>query len=436
MRADVVVIGSGPAGLSAARAAAAAGVQVVVVEEAPWAGGRLACRVDTLDSPPALAGRRADQAARELVAAAGAAGATIETGTLAWGLFPGAPGTVAVRRDGRVEAVEAGAVVVATGSLPAPYPFTGWTLPGVMTAPAVERLINRHGFLPGRQAVVVGDTSEAGRVARLLELCGAAVEQVQDIESAGGQGRVEEVTVGGQTRPADLVVLAVGRLPQVELLNAAGCPIGADGVPQHDPSTGRTPLVGVFVAGSAGGAGNLAMSIGSGAIAGISAAEHVGALTRAEAAARRWDLIRQLPPPARLSAPERPLPVDEFALVCRCEEIPRTEVEDAIRAGARTVDDVKRMTRCGMGFCQGKNCTRTVMNLLALRGAATRGQAGSGAAAPGGPLRPDRPGAVELRPMRLRPPVRPVRLGELAAAGRDVSLLERAIHPEGEEPHP
>lgn len=433
MRAQVVVIGSGPAGLSAAQAAAAAGAKVLVIEEAPWAGGHLACRVDTLDSPPMFAGRRADQVARDLLGAAELSGATVQVRTLAWGLFPGTPIIVAVCRDGLVEPIEAESVVVATGSLPVPYPFTGWTLPGVTTASAVERLINRYGFIPGRRAVVVGDTQEARRVAWLLDLCGVAVQQVRGIDRASGRERVEHVTVGGRIIPADLIILAVGRMPQVELLNAAGCPVGSHGTPDYDPHTGRTPISGVFVAGSAAGTGSLEMSIWSGIVAGTSAAEHVGVLTKQEAEIRRRDLLRQKPPTTYLVTPNWALSGDAHELICRCEEVPRVKVEAAIMSGARTVDDVKRMTRCGMGFCQGKNCTHSVMKLLKEFGSSV--------------LLPTEPGSVwtvlgqedaasvpRPRPMRLRPPVRPIRLGNLAAAGRDVSVLEWAIHPEGEEP--
>lgn len=408
MKVDVLVIGAGPAGLMAARTAAASGASVVVVDESRCAGGRLAARVDTL-SEAGLDGQRADKAAQELVAAAEKAGAVIHLETLCWALFEDCS---AILRQGKVEAVQSRATVVATGSLAAPYPVTGWTLPGVMTAAAVERSINQMFFRPGSAAVVVGEGPEAERVAWLLELTGAGVVRAAHVEAITGQARVENVTFDGASRPADLVVLAAGRVPQVELLNAAGCPLDGYGVPAHDERL-ATPLPGVLVAGAAAGAASLAESLVTGELAGVSAAEMAGALTQAAAAARRAELQRQREKGAPLSAPlpPAPLPVNEFALVCRCEEVPRTEIGDAIAAGARTVDDIKRMTRCGMGFCQGKSCTLTVVRLLDAAG-----------------VRP------EPSPLRLRPPVHPIRLSALAAGGKDVSILERAIHQEGSEP--
>jgi NAD(P)H-nitrite reductase large subunit len=51
-------------------------------------------------------------------------------------------------------------------------------------------------------------------------------------------------------------------------------------------------------------------------------------------------------------------------IVCRCEEITREEILHAITMGADSLDAVKRMTRAGMGLCQGRTCSVTVRNLL------------------------------------------------------------------------
>lgn len=50
--------------------------------------------------------------------------------------------------------------------------------------------------------------------------------------------------------------------------------------------------------------------------------------------------------------------------VCRCEEVTETEILAAIRAGAKTVNEVKRWTRAGMGLCQGRSCRRGVERML------------------------------------------------------------------------
>ena len=75
--------------------------------------------------------------------------------------------------------------------------------------------------------------------------------------------------------------------------------------------------------------------------------------------------------------------------ICRCEEITESEVLDAIRAGARTLADVKRRTRAGMGLCQGKTCQRIIAGLLARELGCSPG---------------------DITPLHARPPTRPLPL--------------------------
>lgn len=82
--------------------------------------------------------------------------------------------------------------------------------------------------------------------------------------------------------------------------------------------------------------------------------------------------------------------------VCRCEELTAADVAHAIEAGARTVNDVKRRTRAGMGLCQGVYCLEHVARALAEQ----RGT----------------PVEVVV-PMTARPPVRALRVETLAKLG-------------------
>ena len=51
--------------------------------------------------------------------------------------------------------------------------------------------------------------------------------------------------------------------------------------------------------------------------------------------------------------------------ICRCEEVRREEVLESIHAGATTLDAVKKATRAGLGYCQGKSCKRLVAAAIA-----------------------------------------------------------------------
>lgn len=52
-------------------------------------------------------------------------------------------------------------------------------------------------------------------------------------------------------------------------------------------------------------------------------------------------------------------------IICRCEEVTRGEIEEAIREGTITMNELKRHTRCCMGNCQGRTCKRLVEQILA-----------------------------------------------------------------------
>ncbi|MDD3903277.1 MAG: (2Fe-2S)-binding protein [Sphaerochaeta sp.] len=54
-------------------------------------------------------------------------------------------------------------------------------------------------------------------------------------------------------------------------------------------------------------------------------------------------------------------------LICRCEEVTLREIEQAIDEGFDTVNDVKRITRAGMGLCQGRSCSKVIARIIAQR---------------------------------------------------------------------
>lgn len=56
--------------------------------------------------------------------------------------------------------------------------------------------------------------------------------------------------------------------------------------------------------------------------------------------------------------------MEKTTIICRCEEISCEEIEEVIEYGASTFDDVKRLTRCGMGPCQAKICTSLVAKII------------------------------------------------------------------------
>ncbi len=80
-------------------------------------------------------------------------------------------------------------------------------------------------------------------------------------------------------------------------------------------------------------------------------------------------------------------------VICRCEEVTRAEIKDVIRTGMQTLNGVKRVTRAGMGLCQGQTCQRLVTQILAQELGIS---------------------PVEVEPMTARGPVRPLTLAVFA----------------------
>ena len=85
---------------------------------------------------------------------------------------------------------------------------------------------------------------------------------------------------------------------------------------------------------------------------------------------------------------EKPADLDDL-VICRCEEITRAEIKEAIRNGMRTLNGIKRITRAGMGLCQGQTCQRLVTQILSEELGIS---------------------AAEVDPTTARGPVRPLRL--------------------------
>ncbi|WP_404455313.1 (2Fe-2S)-binding protein [Virgibacillus necropolis] len=94
--------------------------------------------------------------------------------------------------------------------------------------------------------------------------------------------------------------------------------------------------------------------------------------------------------------------MDKSTIVCRCEEINIDEIESAIKMGAHTFDDIKRITRCGMGPCQAKVCTnlmQRIINELTNK-----------------PL-------SDIGPSKMRMPLRITRIGALAGGKESSSVI-------------
>ncbi|MEM7178933.1 MAG: FAD-dependent oxidoreductase [Pseudomonadota bacterium] len=155
---DVLVVGSGPAGLAAAEAAVAKGLDVMVVEQDFAFGGSLLSQSGPIDGQTP-----SDWIAGKITALAGA---RMLPRTTAFGLYDSNVVGLYERVTyhlaqpdprlprGRIRIVRPGQVILATGAIERPFAFGNNDRPGVMFASAAQTYVNRYAVAPGRRAVL------------------------------------------------------------------------------------------------------------------------------------------------------------------------------------------------------------------------------------------------------------------------------------------
>ena len=390
---DVVVVGAGPSGIAAALEAKQTGASVLLVDENPvsgalmgndvplYFGGRMTAATQNSDrmleavfmSMPAL------ESAIE-------AGVELLLGTCAWGVYRNGPGVQSLPEQvvGLADAerswlVGFGRIVLATGARDLALAFPGWNQPGVMGAGALQMLLTRYDAFSGRRILILGShdlaletalmAHERGLdVAALVEVraapqgsaelvgklvqAGIAIHCGTAIASArGGIDGIEAATLtSGETIACDTICAAVGLVPAIELVDAMHGPRVLD-----DKRGGYVPCGEETVS-----------AVGDCAGFADNGFDHIE---------YRMDWVRAL---ARVCAPD--------TIICQCEEVTRADLigvqppnyltrpaamgarslETLLHDGPANPDQIKRLTRAGMGVCQGRRCRDQVAMLLAI----------------------------------------------------------------------
>ncbi len=180
---ELLVIGGGAGGLTAASIAAEAGVDVVLLDERTAGGGQYFKQpVDESLLPASLSGDRQIAGGGKLVERAMRSGARIISGAQVWGAF--APAEFGVLDDSGSTVYRPQRTIVATGAYQGGLPVPGWTLPGVMTTGAAQGLLRNYGtILPGR-IVIAGNGPLNLQIASELKAAGADVCLVAELADA------------------------------------------------------------------------------------------------------------------------------------------------------------------------------------------------------------------------------------------------------------
>ena len=426
---NVVIIGAGPAGLSASLAAAAAGAPVLLIDSNPRLGGQY-WRMSAddfqdqhnqhFDLDTGLLLINAVKARKEIV---------VWSGSQIWNATnKDGKNTLRVIYQGKERIVNTENLILCTGAYDRTLPFPGWDIPGVMTPGGVQSLLKGHGVLAGKRVIVAGSgpfllpvaagvVKAGGSVVALLEANKSRrwltsffvlLENISKIKEAfyyiktiseakvrarfgqaviaahaASNGELESVDIAKidrnfrikkvQNIKCDVAAIGWGFTADTSLAGSLGCNqlvAKDDGVVVWVDGEQQTSIPGVFAAGEITGIGGSDLSMAEGVIAGISAAKFVGCNVEVLKAHRKRRAKRQRFASALIRAyPIKPgwkSWLRDETIICRCEEVCLSDLKHSINElGATDSRTAKLLTRCGMGLCQGRICGRFVVDLVA-----------------------------------------------------------------------
>ena len=401
--ADVIVVGAGPAGITAATAAARHGRSVFLLDDNPAAGGQI--WRGGIEAPSRHASKAEDAKKERALYNLFSSGAALLSG---YQVFDApAPKTLHALRetagDPEVIALQYDLLILATGARERFLPFPGWTLPGVFGAGGLQALVKGGFPVQGKRVAVAGSGPLLLAVAAHLQQYGAHVTSVTEqapvsqlapfaaslwshpakiwqglgyraalrktpyrtgcwpvaalAAETSGMLKCVRFTDGAGIwqQPCDLLACGFHLVPNTELASLLGCALGGDFVVVDEQQ--QTSVKNVYCAGEPTGIAGLEAALLQGEIAGLACAGQPMGSAHARYASKRkfaarLEIAFRLRPGLRLLAASE-------TVVCRCEDV--TYEHLAARSGWT---DAKLQTRCGMGPCQGRICDPATQTLF------------------------------------------------------------------------
>lgn len=352
-------------------------------------------------------------------------------------------------------------VILATGAQERPVPIPGWTLPGVFTVGAAQIALKTSAEIPSDPVWIAGsgplvllyivqllnaggqvagwiDTSPKVKAAHTLPLLFGALgsrsallkghrwvkaikaagvpiyKQANHIKALGDQAleavQFEQADGTIKKHSASVLLVHEGVIPSIHLTKSLGC--------AHEWSEqqqcfapvldewNQTSLDGLYVAGDGAEILGAEAALAQGQLTALGVTQELGKLTAAQANEKASALKAQLKKERSLRQlldtlypPRKALlnPTDD-TIVCRCEELSAKDIRAVLSLGTPGPNQVKSLTRAGMGPCQGRQCAYTVAGLIANEQGKSMQEVGL---------------------YRVRPPLKPLTLGMLASLDRE-----------------
>tara|TARA_B100000674_G_scaffold308775_1_gene256479 strand:+ start:2474 stop:5332 length:2859 start_codon:yes stop_codon:yes gene_type:complete len=423
-KSDVIIVGAGPAGLSAAITANLSGANVIVVDEREETGGQY--------YKPRTSGYRGNtkedlqhREGKELRLTASKSGVRFFTGQTVW----------YARKDNGVFELRcsssdiqlrifAPTLILCTGAFEVPTVVPGWTLPGVTTIGAAQTMARRYGVLPPGKVLIAGNgplglqltnellslgKSEITLIERaslrlnkalfktafyspqlFMKGLGYQISAIKsrvpimtgwEIEKILGSRKVEAAIIKNLKLnkkveiEVETIATGEGFAPQSELSRLLGVstrvdPMSKQLVPLRNDDC-STEIPNLWIAGDAGGMGGAELAVAQGEIAAIHALQTLFDINnRKKLKSVKRKIKRRKNFQSALwsvyDAPEKGLPEDDY-LVCRCEQVSSSQLKEAVNFGAHDLGSIKRKTRIGMGRCQGRYCIPQAIKYLEKR---------------------------------------------------------------------
>jgi heterotetrameric sarcosine oxidase alpha subunit len=389
---DVLVVGSGPAGLAAALAAGRSGARVILAEEDRLAGGRLNSDGGEIDGTPAgewLAGALAELEALPNV--------RIMTRTAVFGVYDGGTYGALERVNDHVPVppvhqprqrlwrIVAKRCVVAAGAIERPIVFSGNDRPGVMMASAVRTYVERFAAAPGKRLALFTNNDDGWKTVETAHRAGIEIAAVIDsrkdvpqhhralaqsggfavhngvvVDVKGGRTGISGVEValadGGHAQiAADVLAMSGGWNPSVGLSSHhRGRPKWREDIAAFVPEGAPA---GMLSAGAANGEFSLSACLRTGHESGLAAASDCGFGGKSGSAPTAADEATSISPLWHVEGKHK-------GFVDFQHDVTASDIALAQREGFESVEHLKRYTTLGMATDQGKNSNVTGLAIM------------------------------------------------------------------------